>query len=374
MIFHVAYRLASDPKNASALRPVRMRRAFEAIGYNVHEISGTHAERRKQMQRLKSEIRAGLRIDFVYSEAATTPTGLGEPVTKATSLTRDIAFLRFCQRADIPVGLFYRDIYWRFPIYTETVKWPLSAILRAFYRWDLRRYRRGGFRIYLPSLEMAEWLPMIPRERIRALPPGGDAREIDSTVEHGGIRILYVGGLGSNYRLRETIAEISQTPEVSLTLCIPEAHWRARSAEYADVMAANVKLVHQSGSQLDALYRDADVCLLAVEPIKYWGFAAPVKLFEYVSHGKPILASTGTYSGRFVVANDLGWSVDYGSGALRDKLDELLAQPDELQDVAQRVRTASRQHTWEARALQVAKDLAGASWSASRASDGKRST
>lgn len=359
MIFHVAYRLSSEAKNASALRPVRMRRAFEQIGYEVYVVAGTHAERREQTGTLKRRIRDGLAIDFVYSEAATTPTGLGEPVTWATSFTRDISFLRYCQRHRIPVGLFYRDAYWRFPIYDELVKWPLSAVLRAFYKWDLRRYRRADFRIYLPSMQMKRWLPTLRPHRVRPLPPGGDLRPTRETESDGKLRLLYVGGLGNNYRLHQAIKEISERENVLLTLCVPEAHWADRRAEYVGKMGANVTLVHQSGAELEALYAQTDVCLLAVEPIEYWGFAAPVKLFEYISYGKPILASNDTFSGEFVTERDLGWSVDYGKGKLGAKLDELSMNPREVQRVANRVQAVRAEHTWEARACEVAADLAG---------------
>lgn len=359
MIFHAAYPLKAEPRNASALRPVRMRSAFEEIGYEVIEISGFHAQRREQIKALKHRIESGLEVAFVYSEAATTPTGLGEPVTPATSLTRDISFLRFCQRRGIPVGLFYRDIYWCFPIYTETVKWPIATILRRFYRWDLRRYRRAGFRIYLPSEQMADWMPIIDRARVGPLPPGGDPHPSATTDSAGRLRLLYVGGLGSNYRLHESVKEMSGLEGVEITLCMPEAHWVDRRNEYERLISDNIRIVHESGAALERLYANTDACMLVVEPIKYWGFAAPVKLFEYLSYGKPILASNDTFSGDFVRDNGLGWSVEYGSGQLRELLEALRSSPESLATVAKHVREVREDHTWQARAREVARDLAG---------------
>jgi glycosyltransferase involved in cell wall biosynthesis len=359
MIFHVAFRLSHEPRKASELRPVRMLEAFEQLGYEVLEVSGTHRDRQNKIRSLRRRIKNGLKVDFVYSEAATAPTGIGEPVTFSTSFTRDISFLKFCQRKGIPVGLFYRDLYWCFPIYTETVSWPLSALLRGLFRWDLRRYRAAEFRIYLPSLKMAEYLPIIRRERVRALPPGGEFHSALAAHSTDELRLLYVGGLGSNYRLHATIAEIATRDEVSLTLCVPKQQWLEREAEYRTSLGQNISLVHKSGLELEQLYKQVDVCLLAVEPIAYWGFAAPVKLFEYISYGKPIIASNGTFSGGFVVDNDLGWSVDYGSGQLGALIDTLQNDRSELTRVARRVREARLQHTWVARASNVVADLVG---------------
>lgn len=359
MIFHVAYRLNPDAKSASGIRPIRMRDAFKAIGYEVHEISGTHTERKRRIAELRKRIEAGLAVDFVYAESATAPTGLGEPVTRDTSFTRDIAFLRFCTRRGIPVGLFYRDIYWRFPIYTEAVKWPLSAVMRAFHRWDLRKYRRAGIDVYLPSMEMAKWVPTIPPQRFRELPPGGEPHDAPDFARTDRIRLLYVGGLGSNYRLHETVREIAGRDDAELTICTREAEWEARQAEYDDLMGSNIRVVHESGEALKQLYSETDVCVLAVEPIVYWEFAVPMKLLEYVAHGKPVIASDGSFSGRFVREQGVGWTITYGSGELGELLGRLHEHPQELAEAAERVRAVRDQHTWEARARQVARDLAG---------------
>lgn len=377
MIFHVAYRLDPEAKSASGIRPLRMRQAFEAIGYRVIEISGRHPERRERIQRVREQIRNGLRVDFVYSENATAPTGLGEPVTPATSLTRDIRFLRFCRRSGIPVGLFYRDIYWNFPIFTEVVRWPLSAILRMLHRRDLRGYRRAGIDIYLPSMEMAEWVPIVDPARFRELPPGCEIRDpgvgdeeagsAAAAVRPGeerprdsGLQLLYVGGLGDNYRLHESVRAIAGREGVSLTICTREAEWQRREPEYRELMAPNIRVVHRSGEGLRELYDAANACLIAVEPILYWTFAVPLKLFEYLGNGKPVLASDGSFSGRFVREQGVGWTVPYGSAAFGELLDRLAADPAERRRAAERAREVRHEHTWEARARRVAADLSGA--------------
>lgn len=368
MIFHVAYRLDPEAKSASGIRPLKMRRAFEAIGYRVIEISGRHPERREQIERVREQIRGGLRVDFVYSENATAPTGLGEPVTPATSLTRDIRFLRFCRRSGIPVGLFYRDIYWNFPIYTEVLRWPMYSILRALHRRDLRGYRRAGIDVYLPSMEMAEWVPIIDPARFRELPPGCEIRDpaplggaAGADAERPALRLIYVGGLGDTYRLHESVRAIAGREGVELTICTREAEWQQREPEYRELMAPNIRVVHRSGEGLRELYDQANASLLAVEPIVYWTFAVPVKLFEYLGNGKPVLASDGSFSGRFVQDQGVGWTVPYGSEEFGELLDRLVADPAELQRVTERAREVRHEHTWEARARRVAADLAGVS-------------
>ncbi|WP_176783273.1 glycosyltransferase [Leucobacter chromiiresistens] len=337
-----------------------MREAFSNIGYEVIEVTGSHAERRALIRDVKGRISAGLSVDFVYSESSTQPTGFGEPVTRATSYLRDIAFLRFCQRADIPVGLFYRDIYWRFPLYDALVGRPMATLMRRFYRMDLRGYRRARLRLFLPSMRMAEWVPIVPQDRFYELPPGSDAIDLERPVQaesNRAMNLLYIGGLGSEYRMQETMRAVAGCSDVTLTICTRESDWEVVKSEYRSVLSPNTTVVHRSGDELRELYAASDICSLLMEPSTYREFAAPMKLYEYLGHGKPIIATEGSLVGEFVTANGLGWAIPYSADALRTLLNRLTARPEELEEVRERVRAARLEHTWEARAVQAARIL-----------------
>ena len=355
IIFHVPFRLNPDAVSASGIRPVQMRRAFEELGYDVHEVQGTHAERRAQIRQLTQAIHRGKRFDFVYSEAATTPTGLGEPVTAATSLRRDVDFLRQCRRAGIPVGLFYRDIYWQFDEYATRVGQPYATVLRWRYRADLRGYRSAVDRIYLPSMRMAEYLPKANQAQAAELPPASDI--VDSPLAHGDPSLFYVGGTNDYYRMEETIRGVALSANARMTICTRENEWRQNRDRYLDVLTSRISVVHKSGSELEALYADANLGSLLMEPIEYREFAAPLKLYEYLGHGKPIIATEGTLAGDFVITHGIGWAIPYRADALAALLDTLSAEPHLVAAVHQRVREVRHRHTWRARAEQVASDL-----------------
>ncbi len=357
MIFHTAYRLNPSAKSASGIRPVRMLQAFDDIGYDVIEISGSHAERRTLIRDVKRRMSNGLEVEFVYSEASTQPTGFGEPVTRATSFRRDIAFLRYCQRRGVPVGVFYRDIYWRFPLYDALVGRRMATFMRCFYRSDLRGYRRAGLQLFLPSMRMAPWIPIVPRERFHELPPGSDAvdleRPLQTESEHS-LNLLYIGGLGSEYRMHETVRTISKRSDSTLTICTREAEWKGVESEYRTHLAANTKIVHRSGEELRDLYAAADICILLMEPSTYREFAAPMKLYEYLGNGKPVIATEGSLVGDFVSAEGLGWTIPYSADALDALMTRLTEGPEELEQVRERVRATRLEHTWEARAKRAA--------------------
>ncbi len=355
MIFHVPFVLDPAAKSASGIRPMSMRRAFESIGFNVLEVSGHHADRRKQMLELRSQIRDGMKIEFVYSEASTAPTGLREPVTFATSLTRDITFLKWCRRRGIPVGLFYRDIYWQFDGFASQSSKMMVAFLRWRYRSDLRGYRAAVDKLYLPSRQMAEYLPFANRAQASALPPGSPS--VESGAPKGELSLLYVGGLGKYYRLHETVRGVAMAKQARLTICTRANEWSTEQSSYAGLVDGSTAVVHQFGPELERLYDDAHIGVLLMEPIKYREFAAPMKLYEYLGRGKPIIATRGSLAAEIVEENQIGWTIPYEAEALRELLDHLFLHPGELESAQRNARSVRTEHTWAARAAQVAAEL-----------------
>lgn len=356
MIFHVPFALGERSGSASGIRPVRMRRAFESLGYEVVEISGRHAERRRRIADAKRRISSGCAIDFVYSESMTAPTGFGEPITLATSVTRDLRFLRFCRRAGIPVGLFYRDIYWKFQRKSGSL---LRSVKEKIRRWryiaDLRGYEVAVDRLYVPSMRMASYLPAANQSQAAPLPPA--CEPVDSSVPDLGLSILYVGGVGDHYRLTETVRGVEAASGARLTICTRESEWRDAESEYRDIVGDSTTIAHLSGSELERLYSNAHIGALLMEPAEYREFAAPMKLYEYLGHAKPVIATKGSFAGDFVEENGVGWAIPYEAAAMTELSQRLIDDPALLESARRRATIVREQHTWQTRAEHVVDDL-----------------
>ena len=70
-IFYLPYELDRSAARARMVRPRKMIRAFQDIGYDVFEITGYAAERKRKIAEAKRLIRSGVPFDFTYSEAST---------------------------------------------------------------------------------------------------------------------------------------------------------------------------------------------------------------------------------------------------------------------------------------------------------------
>lgn len=361
MVMHFPLPFNRYATGASGIRPVKMRDAFAESGYEVWEVSGYSADRARAMRRVDDAIKGGASFDFCYSESSTMPMSMTDPHHLPLHPLMDRRFFRRLRAAGTPVGHFLRDIFWRFPEYRESVRPPKREAALAAYQWDLRMLRRDVDRVFLPSLPMAQFLNL-GSTPVSALPPAHNYAEPVPGPDTG-VRLFYVGGIGAHYRLEGLFDGVARAAasgvDVTLTVCTPESYWAKERARYDAYRSPVIRVVHARGDELVPLFQASNIGALFVEPDAYWGFAVPVKQFEYLGAGKPILAARGSLTGTFVDDNAVGWSVDYNPSAVAALLERLASNPAEIAARRERVLQARHKHTWVHRAEQVAQELTG---------------
>lgn len=366
VIYHVPYPLQFTNPTGGGVRPVKMLRALQER-YDVAVVAGTATERRAAIGEVMASIRAGAFYEFCYSESSTMPTALTESHHLPTHPLLDFSFFAQLRKHHVPVGLFYRDIHWRFPMYNEGTTLPKRVAAKAAYHYDLLAYGRTLDHIFLPSVEMAAYVPLPRSVPVSALPPGheggalageGLAGEVPAgEVSTHPVRLFYVGGTKSNYRLHEFLAAVQALPEVSFVLCTRAEEWANARADYAELLGENLSVVHANGAETAPYFAAANVAVVATEPQEYWNFAAPLKVYEYLGHGLPIIASEGSLAGRFVAEHGLGWTVPYSRAAFIELLGRLDAQPELIEQARARVLAVRDDHSWAGRVREITRVL-----------------
>ena len=358
MIFHVPFRLEPNSAFANDIRPIKMLEAFRAIGYEVDVIQGDGRERKAAVSVVRRHIDEGTTYSFVYSECGSLPTSLTGSSKRPRHPFFDLAFLWRCRRKGIPVGLFYRDVYWRFPESGQYRSEARRLILSGFYLFDLIMYNVAVSKLYLPSVEMLEFVPFVSRLRVGSLPPGHDVHKLFAPrLSSVNLRLVFVGGLGANYDLRSFMRVVRGCANVSFTLCTRVGDWERNRSDYADLMGANMEVIHEKGEGLRRVYAEADIGIFWVKPTRYLEFASPVKIYEYLGYGLPIIASANTHAGDFVTSNGVGWNVEFREAPLKALLMRLSNDPTELEALRSKISVAREESTWTARARAVAGDL-----------------
>lgn len=355
MVFHAPYAIDPQPAAASRLRPKKMLESFHELGGTVHRITGTPLQRSLAYGDLRRRVRRGRRIDYLYSENSTQPNVLASSVRGGIAPFLDSRILRFADRHRIPAGQFYRDVYWRFPGALASSPPLRRAVMEAAYRFDAAVLRRLRTHVFLPSERMGPVVPL-PEGRYSALPPGCDVHD---SISPEGLHLLYVGGLGSEYGMQLCVEAVRSVPGVSLTMVVRPDDWKRHRAVYEPLMDDSIRVVHARSHELGPIYDQASACVLFVEPGEYRTFAAPVKFFEYMSYGKPILLSEGTYAAEFAAARGIGLEIPYTRDAFTAALHELAEHPEMLQHLAEGAQRERHANTWLRRAQQARARLLG---------------
>lgn len=350
MVFHAPFDIPASANSASRVRPRMMREAFRAT-HRVIDLSGSPKDRANAYHELRALVRVGVRPLFAYSENSTQPNVFASPKADGIVPGLETRIFRYLKKRGIPFGQFYRDVYWKFTDKTGTRTGIRAAIYAAAYKYDLKVLESTGAHVFLPSLPMADYLPEL--SRVSELPPGSEP--VESSLPEP-LNLLYVGGLGPHYRLHLLVRAMGAHPNVTLTLCVPGANWQSMKAEY-EPLPSNVVVRHESGEGLRQLYDEATAGVIFVEPDDYWGFAVPMKYFEYQAHGKAVIATAGTYAAELVTASGIGEAIEHTPHAVNDLLARWESQPELVHGYAEVAREERHAHTWARRAQTVAHTL-----------------
>ncbi len=360
MVFHHPLPLDYNSRSASGIRPIKMLNAFKKLGYEVDLATGYSNDRKLAVRNIVNNIKNGIKYDFCYSESSTMPTLLCDKNHFPLHPFLDFYFFKILKTNDIPIGLFYRDIYWLFPEYKKRLGYLKALLGRFFYKYDLLQYSKYLSKLYLPTELMEKYIPIDKKDIFKALPPG--LEELSANLECSvtdELTILYIGGLNNHYKMHELFKAVQNKKNIKLIICTRKEEWNQVKDEYSQFMSNNISVVHKSGLELNELFRKSNCTSIFVEPQKYWSFALPLKLFEYLGNYKPIIATENTYSADFIKRHNIGWAISYEKKALESLLKELTNSPEKIREKTDNCKRIARTNTWLERALQVKKDLVG---------------
>lgn len=356
MIFHCPFPVTAAGAAGSQIRPYAMLQAFRALGIDVAEVTGTTAERVTKIAEIRRQHQQGRAFAFAYSESATAPILWGNRSSAHPFI--DYQLLSWLQQQSCPVGLYYRDIHWRFNLFGNSISYQKKLIMRMLYWHEWFVFRRRVSKLFLPSLRMIDHLPTTwPQAHVLALPPGCTVSEQGHDSNQRTFQVLhlfYVGGVSPPlYDLSLLFQAIKPLDFVHLTLCCRKPEWDRVKDVYMPLLGDNLQIVHESGDALVNYYATADIFSYACKPHPYLDFAMPVKIFETLGQGLPLIVTANTAAAQFVEQENIGWSVSSEQN-LQELLNLLHRQPQLILEKRQNTEQARHQNTWLTRAQTVA--------------------
>ena len=361
MIFHYPGPLSrSEAKSASKLRPLKMMEAFSKIGFKVYPVIGYGKERKESIRNIKKLTKEGESFSFIYSESLTMPTLLSEKDHIPRYPLLDYSFFSWAKNKSVPIGLFYRDIHWRFSFYNNKVPFHKRLITKPLYYYDWMNYIILVDMLFIPSLRLIPYLPHHSQKmQIQALPPGCDIKDSFKTdYNHSSnLKLLYIGGVVPPiYDLTMMLSVINKNQKVSFTICCREEEWIKTKNIYQKYLGENITTTHYSGENIDRLYKDHDALLFTPKETTYSEFAMPYKIFESIGFSKPVITLANTSMGEFISNNDFGWTVS-SEKDLEFLLSELIADKNLINYKKDLIEQQRQDFTWQHRAKEASELL-----------------
>ena len=307
-------------------------------------VSGYRGRRRVQLARyaLSGRLRG---LDGIYVESSS-----------FLPAEADIAFLGLARALGIPVLTYVRDAYQLFPEYGagESIRRRLAA--RAFLPM-LRALGRVSTRLAFPTAGLARAVGIDGDDAV-LLPPGAPP-PIDAERSASASRLLFVGDArlpaqGAD-RLISAIAAVRDDGRpVELTVvCRP-------GQEPPPPRPGWVRIERAEGPGIHGLLPDVVATVIPRPRGPYNDIALPIKLFDYLSYGRPILVTECVEQAAVVREADAGVVTDDSTDDLARGLREILgASSARLDAWSTNAADAARRNGWRVRAERIVEVVLG---------------
>lgn len=343
-------------ESGSSVRPQKMYEAFQSLGCVIRLISGRPKEKQARLGQIR-QLRADLateHFDICYVEPPTGPLFLKED--------RDL--IRRIHEKGIPVALFYRDMFWQFKLLRNSGN-PVARLKEQLIIWmqerDWKLFSSCVNILYFPTEELSRKLPTAAA--VDVLPPGTFLAVSSPKTEVGKPPVgLYVGGVNALYgtkKLLDATAAVNRgQTRFKLKLVCRRAEWDAFAAIHGAREADWLEVLHISGDkQLETVYAEADFVLCPQSTDPYNDVAMPIKLMEYISYLKPVVATDFKPMKRVIDEYEIGLTCPDTVDGLASAIIRMLEDDGLRLRSAENCLRAREANLWQIRAQKVLTDL-----------------
>lgn len=284
------------------------------------------------------------RVGAVYVEAPS-----------ASVMPTDLAFMALMRLLRRPVGVYFRDAYQLFrDLYPR--QYRRQVLTDLIWRVTMPMTRGLATQQFVPSEGLAEVMHL---RRAILLPPGTEPGSPDLGAGRKPL-VAYVGGNGWADGF-DALVEAMTIVRVT----VPSARLLAVTAPMPAERLAHLPEwveIRQAGrAELPALLKDARLCVIPRPITDYTNLAVPLKLWDYLSMGKPVVATEATETAKIISASGGGIVTSDTPEGMAVGLLKLLEDEKLATEMAVRARAfaCSPSATWDARAATILQAMLG---------------
>lgn len=323
--------------------PVRIYNLYQNLRSMVPTtlITGTRSGRRWPI--LKYLITGQLRkTKYVYVEAST-----------SYATETDLLLLLMCRLFRIPMAIYIRDAYQLFPdIYDRS---PIKVkILDGLWKRSMQIYIRFANTLLFPSEGLAQQFHFSNEHGL--LPPAGNPSHSVESLDVSRKLVLYVGATnvpdGVDLLLEAMKLVTQEYPEAECVIVTDEAQSSGIRGDWEGQHW--VRFTTGSFNDLPALMKSAYVTVIPRRKNTYNDFALPIKLFDYMSFGKPVVVTNCTEQAKYITECNAGLVVQDTAEDIAHGILRLFDDPDLARELGTNgLRAIQGKHSWQHRATEL---------------------
>lgn len=262
----------------------------------------------------------------------------------------DIAFLGLARSLGVRVVTYIRDAYQLFPD-----EYPVDGLRRragvAAFRPAVRALRAVSTTLAFPTDGLARAV-LGPRATGYALLPPGAPEPVSVARDETADRLLYVGDArlpahGADRLIEAVRAARADGAAVRLLIVTRHGEEPSHDEGWIDVR-------HAQGAEIHALLPDVLATVLPRPRSGYNDLALPIKLYDYLAYGRPLIVTDCTEQARVVSDAGAGLVVGDDPQDLAAAITQVAgASADQLDAWSAHAHAAARSMSWGDRAGQI---------------------
>lgn len=341
----------ANAKSGSSVRPKKMYDAFKQMGLDIKLLECQQNRYRERNKRVK-ECLEWLRTntpDLCYIES---PSG---PIFNSI----DRKLIKEVHKRGIPISYFYRDAFWLFPYMMSGMGFLKKHVITAMNKIDLKLLTRCCDIVYFPSQSVIDIFDFTTFNKTDVLPPGTEERNVNYNCEKLNNSVIYVGAVSEvngTFDLIRAMDKLNREEmALNLILVCRENEWKKLNIKETDIPSWLV-IRHSSEDKLKELYSLADLAIFPRKEDEYLDIAVPVKLFEYISYGKPVISTKRKEVKKFVDKEKFGILCDDGCDGICEAILSFYKDEELRRRLFLNTKIASKNNLWIRRAEKVIQD------------------
>lgn len=275
-------------------------------------------------------------IDYVYIESLA-----------ASLYSFDYFFLNYIKKKGIPIFPFIRDLYWKYKG-TLQESWRQKIWFKHCDK-ELTWYQDNATGLLFPSQEMADTIDFNNKY---ILPPAGDpSRCLNQTLPNNQ-NITFIGGIsiktGVDILANAMNYVVKEFPNSRCNIVgtgNSEMIKRLKGFDFLDFFP------DKNYFDIPEILAQSYLTVIPHPSIPHNDFAIPVKLFDYMSSGRPVVSTDCPSMAHFIKENDIGIITTDNPKDLAKGIIYLLDNPNVAQKYGNNALCAIKEkHSWQHRA------------------------